>query len=142
MYFLTTKRAAVTIQRGYRDYKGIKNPPEPTPPPPTSPMLPHAMPVDPPEISGIDYDTYIKNRRPGSTTASEMSAVSKVSKMSRVSKLSKTSKVSKAASDAKVCMYVDLVKNGNNEKFIMIFCAFICFFCLSKNCTQNLQKSQ
>ncbi|XP_006816002.1 uncharacterized protein LOC102810351, partial [Saccoglossus kowalevskii] len=58
--------AAVSIQRYYRNYKGLPKP-EP-PPPPTSPT-PGAS-VDESSTMRIDFDTYMQNRRPGSQTPS------------------------------------------------------------------------
>ncbi|XP_077986870.1 uncharacterized protein LOC144441193 [Glandiceps talaboti] len=62
--------AAVSIQRKYRDYKGLSKP-EPGPPP-TSPLP--GTSVDDSSSMRIDFDTYMQNRRPGSRTPSLASA--------------------------------------------------------------------
>ena len=68
-------RAAVTIQRKYREWKGLPTPRTQIPPPP-SPVTEVKLPVKAPiaipaETDKLDYDTYMKNRRPGSVQLSE-----------------------------------------------------------------------
>ncbi len=72
-------RAAVTIQRKYRDYKGWKGvDDESVPPPPTSPTFDvTGQPASTIDSMKMDYDMYMKNRRPGSTGMSEVSVSSR-----------------------------------------------------------------
>ena len=102
-------RAAVTIQRQFRQWRGVDVPSSSNMPPPPSPMTREASEVvmdnKPSESTGghmgaragraggsapqsqaveeikLDYDTYLKNRRPGSTGYSEASASSRRSKL-------------------------------------------------------------
>ena len=73
---LVVVRAAVTIQRGFRGWKGIPGPK--SGPPPTSPVFggPATTNVD---VIKMDFDTYLQNRRPGSTVQSEGSLPSRTS---------------------------------------------------------------
>ncbi|XP_023931226.1 uncharacterized protein LOC112041805 [Lingula anatina] len=114
---------AVSIQRFYRNYKGLPQyskeshrlPPPPSPSPifdkPPSASIPPSRPQSV-EIR-VEYDEYMKNRRPGSTTAlSEITAVAAAQKPTSPEPaiVEKRSEGSSSASKKKRSLHINLSK--------------------------------